>query len=146
MSKALVSSMSVAEQIRQTGARATPARIRVLEVLRRAPTALNHSELEQQLGEPAMDRVTLYRVLDWLVDQHFAQKSVDAQRVFRFSATVAGEHSAHAHFRCEACGGVFCLETPVPPTPSLPEGFSLARASFDVSGQCALCGKKDHHE
>lgn len=53
--------------IRRTGARATPARVRVLRLLRSAPTALTHHEIEQALGDLALDRVTLYRVLDWLV-------------------------------------------------------------------------------
>ena len=59
---------AVAEQIRRTGARATPARIRVLQLLRDAPAALTHNEIESALGALAIDRVTLYRVLDWLAD------------------------------------------------------------------------------
>ena len=57
----------VAEHIRRLGARATPARIRVLQLLRAAPTALTHGEIELALGASVIDRVTLYRVLDWLV-------------------------------------------------------------------------------
>jgi Fur family ferric uptake transcriptional regulator len=130
---------AVAEQIRRTGARATPARIRVLALLRTAPTALTHNEIEAALGTPAIDRVTLYRVLDWLAESGLAHKNTDAHRVYRFSNAAAGEHQAHMHFRCEDCGGVFCLEAAPPAAPRLPLGFSLSRVDFDLRGRCADC-------
>ncbi len=132
---------AVAEQIRRRGARATPARIRVLQLLRAAPTALTHNEIEQALGALALDRVTLYRVLDWLVETGLAHKNTDAHRVFRFSAAAAGEHTTHIHFRCEHCGGVFCLDAAPPAAPTLPAGFSLSRIDFDLRGRCADCGE-----
>ena len=129
----------VAAHIRCTGARATPARVRVLQLLRSAPTALTHNEIELALGAPSIDRVTLYRVLDWLVDSGLAHKNSDAHRVFRFSAAAAGEHATHVHFRCEHCGRVFCLEAAPPAAPILPAGFMLSRMDFDLRGRCADC-------
>lgn len=131
---------SVAEQIRRCGARATPARIRVLQLLRATPGALSHHEIEQALGESTLDRVTLYRVLDWLVENGLAHKSADAQRVFRFSIAAESEHAKHVHFRCDSCGKVFCLDQAPPSPPTMPDGFSLSRADFDLRGCCANCG------
>jgi Fur family ferric uptake transcriptional regulator len=125
--------------IRRAGARATPARIRVLLLLRAAPTALTHHEIEQALGDLAIDRVTLYRVLDWLVESGLANRTTDAQRVFRFSAASNGEHAAHAHFCCNDCGRVFCLDSPPPLPPSLPQGFSVSRIELELRGRCAEC-------
>ncbi len=133
---------AVAEQIRLCGARATPARIRVLRLLREAPMPVSHAEIEARLGEPMMDRVTLYRVLDWLVASGLAHKNADAHRVFRFSAASLGEHATHVHFRCEQCGGVYCLDASLPVAPALPQGFSLTRLDFDLRGICADCGKE----
>ncbi|SBT03068.1 Fe2+/Zn2+ uptake regulation protein [Candidatus Accumulibacter aalborgensis] len=132
---------SVLLQIRRKGARATPARIRVLLLLRAAPAALTHHEIEQALGDRMLDRVTLYRVLDWLVVRGLAHRSTDAQRAFRFSAAAAGEHGAHTHFRCDDCGRVFCLDSAPPAAPSLPAGFSLSRIEFDLRGRCAECAR-----
>ncbi|MFT3847998.1 MAG: transcriptional repressor [Propionivibrio sp.] len=130
----------VVEQIRRCGARATPARIRVLQLLRTMPGALTHNQIELALGESALDRVTLYRVLDWLVESGLAHKSADANRVFRFSVAAESEHAAHVHFRCDHCGKVFCLDQAPPSPPAMPAGFSLARADFDLHGSCASCG------
>ncbi|MFZ4537414.1 Fur family transcriptional regulator [Propionivibrio sp.] len=135
----LLSDEVVAEHIRLTGARATPARIRVLQMLRGAPTALTHNEIELALGASALDRITLYRVLDWLVDSGLAHKNTDVHRVFRFSAAADGEHTTHIHFRCEHCGGVFCLDAAPPAAPILPACFSLSRMDFDLRGRCANC-------
>ena len=132
---------TLATQIRSAGARATPARIRVLQILRTAPAALTHHDIDLALGTPTLDRVTLYRVLDWLVEAGLAHKSTDARGVFRFSVAAAGEHQAHTHFRCDACGRVFCLDAAPPPPPSLPDGFSLSRMDLDLRGCCADCAE-----
>lgn len=121
------------------GARATPARIQVLKLLREAPAALSHNEIEQVLDATVCNRVTLYRVLDWLVEAGLAHKNADAQRVYRYSATVGSEHSTHVHFRCEQCGVVYCLDASLPVAPALPAGFVLSRMDFDLRGCCADC-------
>lgn len=128
-----------AERIRAAGARATPARIRVLELLSAAPMPLSHHDIESALGSASLDRVTLYRVLDWLVESGLALKGVDERRVWRFSLASGGTHGGHAHFQCEGCGRVFCLDIPAARAPALPAGFSLSRAVLDLSGRCAEC-------
>lgn len=121
----------------------TAPRVRVLGLLRNAPSPLSHGEIEFALGQeafPAIDRVTLYRVLDWLIETGLAHKAADARGVFRFSAAdPAGRHEQHLHFRCTGCGGVFCLDLPPPPPPSLPAGFHLSGMDLDIRGECAAC-------
>lgn len=129
----------IAERIRATGARATPARIRVLELLTAAPAPLSHQDIEGALGPDGLDRVTLYRVLDWLVETGIAVKRADERRVWRFSLGSGGTHHGHVHFRCESCGRVFCIDAPSPRPPRLPGGFTLVRAELDLSGRCAEC-------
>ena len=51
MSLSALDTDSVASQIRRCGARATPARIRVLQLLRSTPGALSHNQIEQALGD-----------------------------------------------------------------------------------------------
>ncbi len=130
---------ALAERIRATGARATPARIRVLELLTAAPAPLSHQDIEGALGAASLDRVTLYRVLDWLVESGLAVKRADERRVWRFTLAAGGAHHGHVHFRCETCGRVFCLDAPAPRPPRLPGGFTLARAELDLAGRCAEC-------
>lgn len=132
--------------IRAAGARVTPARVRVLCALRSATAAQSHAEIEETLAHeahPAIDRVTLYRVLDWLCEAGLAHKAADARGIFRFSAAQPNvEHSSHVHFRCTGCGGVFCLKSPPPPVPRLPRGFRLSGMELDLRGECDACAHK----
>lgn len=129
--------------LRAAGVKVTRGRIRVLDALHAARQPLCHGEFESVLGgdgEEALDRVTLYRILDSLVACGLALKAVDTRGVFRFSAAGAQRrHADHIHFRCTDCGGVFCLKAEPPPAPKLPRGFRLSDIEFDVRGTCAGC-------
>ena len=134
---------TIESAIRATGARVTPARVRVLGLLQSSPGSLSHSDIEALLtknGFPEIDRVTLYRVLDWFVDVGLAHKAANARGVFCFTAAQPNiEHTRHAHFRCNDCGKVICLDIPPPSAPHLPSGFRLASVELDISGECPDC-------
>lgn len=122
--------------------RLTPSRARVLAALLEAPRALSHAELERQLGETTpLDRVTLYRVLDWLVQEGLAHKIAGEDRIWRFNAmTTAAEPHRHAHFRCLSCGKVYCLEEiGTEFALNLPAGFRAEGVDLTVSGHCPDC-------
>ena len=141
MANAAVSSS--AELIRAAGVKVTRQRVRVFDVLQAAAQPLCHAEIEAALDD-AIDRVTLYRILDSLVACGLALKAVDTRGVFRFSAADAQHrHKGHVHFRCTGCGGVFCLKAEPPPPPRLPRGFRLAEIELDVRGTCADCAREN---
>lgn len=138
-----LSPATIESTIRAVGARVTPARVHVLGLLQTAYGPLSHSEIEERLRADTalrIDRVTLYRVLDWLIETGLAHKATDAQGIFCFSAAKPNvEHARHTHFRCFACGGVFCLDAPPPKPPALPKGFRLSSVKLDISGECPTC-------
>jgi Fur family ferric uptake transcriptional regulator len=133
------------EMLRARGARVTLPRARVLACLLDAGEALSHLEVQRRLelgaAVEAVDRVTLYRVLEWLVDAGLAHRVSGPDRVFRFSAQTS--HAMHGHFRCAACARMFCLEE----SPGLarvikgmlPAGFSSEAVELTVSGRCGAC-------
>jgi Fur family ferric uptake transcriptional regulator len=127
-------------RLEATGRRVTDARVRVLAVLAQADGALSHLEIESRVGRSPLDRVTLYRVLEWLVDEGLAHRSSGADRVWRF-AVVGGRHDAHAHFECDQCGRVVCLDSlrtdrlPL----KVPRGYRPERVGVTVRGRCAHC-------
>jgi Fur family ferric uptake transcriptional regulator len=138
--------MKVESAIRAVGARITSSRVRVLNLLRTTHAPISYSDIEEALSReaiPRIDRVTLYRVLDWLCDNGLAHKAADSHGVFRFSAaTPDGEHGEHVHFRCTECCVIQCLDMKLPKVPSLPEGFRLTSMELDVRGECADCASK----
>lgn len=69
------------------GARATRTRVQTLGTLLAAHEALTHHEIERRVARSHdVDRVTLYRVLEWLVGQGLAHKIAGEDRVWRYSA------------------------------------------------------------
>ncbi len=125
------------------GARSTPTREHVLAILLAAPSAMSHQEIEATARELGLDfdRVTLYRVLDWLVTQGLAHKIEGRDRVWRFNAvTVTEAEHGHAHFHCTQCGKVFCLEQMQPSFAlTLPTGFRYEKAELTIQGLCPNC-------
>jgi Fur family ferric uptake transcriptional regulator len=129
-----------AARVRASGGRVTAARVQVLAALLSRGGALRHHELEDVLGPRPLDRVTLYRVLDWLVARGLAHRISGTGRARRFSAADRG-HDAHAHFQCDRCGKLVCLErvrTRRRP-PAVPRGFRAEGVEVTVKGVCARC-------
>jgi Fur family ferric uptake transcriptional regulator len=123
----------------ERGARATRGRINVLAVLLSAHEALSHHEVERRLARAHdIDRVTLYRVLEWLTSQGLAHKVAGEDRVWRFSA--AGQREGtHAHFQCSDCGRIVCLDQARVPVIALPAGFARREVEVTVRGTCDVC-------
>ena len=118
----------------------TAPRMQVLAAMLAANRVLSHHDIENMLGAARLDRVTLYRVLDWLVAQGLAHRIAGPDRVWRFSVT--GEaHETHAHFQCNRCGRVLCLdELSARKVPlRLPAGCRPERMELTVTGVCAEC-------
>ena len=134
-------SSTSATRIGERGGRATRTRTAVLDILTRAGRPLSHDEVAGALAAAAIvhDRVTLYRTLDWLVEQSLAHRVAGSDRTWRFNA-VADEDHSHAHFHCNRCAGVYCLENLHPAiAATLPKGFVLDRAELTFHGHCPSC-------
>jgi Fur family ferric uptake transcriptional regulator len=124
-------------RLRDVGQRSTAHRAQVLAELTAAARPMSHHELEARLAP--IDKVTLYRVLDWLVAQGIAHRVAGIDRVWRFAVTAVG-HSRHAHFECSRCSKVVCLgQLPGRSSLRLPRGYRLERYELTATGLCARC-------
>jgi Fur family transcriptional regulator, ferric uptake regulator len=132
---------SARDLLQQDGERITAAREAILDILLQAPRALTHPSVEQEARARGLsaDRVTVYRVLDWLVAHGYAHRIAGEDRVWRFNAASRGNHG-HAHFHCQQCGQVFCLNDLQPVfSLNLPEGFRFEAAELTIQGLCPQC-------
>ena len=131
-------------RIRAVGGRATSMRLHVLHALEVNERTLTHQEVEDACRGAGLDpdRVTIYRILEWLVDKGIAHKVAGPDRVWRFGSVPSEEHG-HAHFHCDDCGQIYCLEdTPTVSAPNLPPGFQLDHLEVALAGQCPGCTKR----
>ncbi len=136
--------------IRSAGARLARPRASVLSVLLAADRALTHQDIVDALFDTnAMDRVTVYRVLEWLSTQGLSHRIADDDRVWRFSVSLKNPHSeqtgansrhAYAHFIRSQCGHTFCLEDVlVRLSAKLPAGDRSQTVELSIRGLCGDC-------
>ncbi|CAN5237646.1 hypothetical protein BH10PSE17_BH10PSE17_34730 [soil metagenome] len=141
--------------LRERGERVTQPRVVVLATLLAATDAdeghpaFSHLEVSERVqSEPVdIDRVTLYRVLEWLVEIGLVHKVAGDDRINRFGLSdVANRRGAidagHAHFTCSGCHRVYCLDGAphaVAARALLPEGFAAAEWTVTVRGTCRSC-------
>jgi len=134
--------------LRAAGLRVTRAAQTVLALLEHAAQPLTHDEVVAAYTAAAgerPDRVTIYRVLDRLVEAGLCDRRVAADRVNRFSRHVEAA-SGHV-FECDQCHKVLAL----PADPALPRvmsrlgrelrkhGIDARRAALTLHGTCGDC-------
>lgn len=129
--------------IRDTGARLTRPRMRVLEFLLSQAGPLTHHEIHEQLPGEAIDAVTLYRVLEWLTANNIVHRIAGTDQVWRFGANAGTRNHDHAHFQCMRCDSITCFnDMPLPRRPAMPDGFTSQEVDFLIKGICPHCSQK----
>ena len=145
--------------------KSTSSRLSVVDTLLNSHFPLTHTELLKLL-QATFDRVTLYRVLDYLLQHHVVHRIAGEDRAWRFqlnamqaspqtpqktsakSYTLATNKPAngllntheHAHFECTQCGKIYCLENiELQLTDSIPARFKVDSIVLNIKGKCADC-------
>lgn len=133
------------QRVRHSGARVTDARVRVLAVLIAAESTLSHQDVQEALVDQgsSIDRVTVYRVLEWLNEAGLAHRVSGDDRVYRFGAASPATLAAHGHFQCSRCQKVFCMDAIRDLQDAvravLPPGFAGETVELNVKGVCSHC-------
>jgi len=147
------------------GLKSTASRLAVVTLLAQNNYPHTHQDLLKQLPE-SFDRVTLYRVLDWLLKHQLIHRIAGDDRAWRFQLNThlveksnAGttyspstslnkairskqtlQKHTHAHFQCHVCSKVFCLEDVQPKlSSSIPAHFTVDSIELNIKGKCADC-------
>ncbi len=134
---------SEAEKLIKPRGRATQARISVLDLLLHASHALSHAEVESAVlsANQQIDRVTIYRVLEWLVSNGLAHKIPGKDRAWRYSAAFQETHH-HVHFHCTHCDQTICLSSTKPDLIRLPKGYLFEESMLVIEGICPRCSSR----
>jgi len=88
----------------------TPNRQRVLEVIGDSSHPLSAQQIFDTLSPTDnINRVTVYRILDLLVDNGLVSRISGGGRSFVYGPAPNENHPAHPHFYCKSCGNLECL-------------------------------------
>jgi Fur family ferric uptake transcriptional regulator len=121
------------QKIRALGHRVTTGRVLTLAMLLAADKPLTHDMMLASFKTP-VDRVTLYRTLDWLVHVGLAHRIRAEDRLWRFIA--GGGETRHPHFYCENTGKLICLTDVQLPDITLPKQFKVSHVEIVFHGVC----------
>jgi Fur family transcriptional regulator, ferric uptake regulator len=88
----------------------TPSRLQVLEIIGNSTSPLSAQEIFSTLERTMqVNRVTLYRILDLLVEYKLVERITAGDRSFRYGLAENSNHPPHHHFFCTLCGAMECL-------------------------------------
>ena len=121
--------------------RKTTAKTEILELLEKTSMALSHKEIQVEL-DGLCNRVTIYRVLERLLEEGFVHRIVNTDGVVKYARCHSCKHQHHQHnhlhFSCTQCQEVTCLQQ-VQPSYQLPPNYLAQEVHFTISGICPNC-------
>lgn len=90
---------------------ATANRLGVLEVIGNNRFPLSAGDIFKTLGRSSsINRVTVYRILDLLVECGVIERISTGGRAFYYGLAPNEHHQSHPHFYCTSCGQMDCLD------------------------------------
>lgn len=120
--------------------RNTTAKSVILDLISKSNSALSHSEI-QILTNGFCNRVTIYRVLERLINEDLIHKAVNLDGTIKYASCSHSKenHSHnHVHFSCTNCHLVTCLDS-VKPKFTLPDNYKIKEFNFTLTGLCPNC-------
>jgi Fur family ferric uptake transcriptional regulator len=98
------------ELLGTAGLRVTRNRLRVLEVVGNNGFPLSADDIFKTVDRSsAINRVTVYRILDLLVDRGIVERISSGNRATYYGLAPNDHHQPHPHFYCKNCRQMDCL-------------------------------------
>ncbi len=122
----------------------TPNRIDVLEVIGSNTYPLSAGDIYAILQRRgAINRVTVYRILELLVKHGVVERLSSGARAFYYGLAPNEHHLPHPHFYCKRCGQMECLNPEIMgvDADSLWKTFPgrIDKVEIRVDGLCKNC-------
>lgn len=117
----------------------------IISLLENKQEALTHKDFQDFFKEK-IDRVTIYRALDRLVDEGKLHKIVNLEGGIQYAICKTCNHKEeihthnHIHFSCKKCGKTICLDK-ITPEIKLPKGYKIEEMQLLISGICSNCSE-----
>jgi Fur family transcriptional regulator, ferric uptake regulator len=117
----------------------TGCREGIIDVITKAGQPLSENEIRDRLSGN-FDRTTFYRTFKTLQENSIIHKIVVNNQLVKYaigsSVTIT---KSHAHFFCNICNEVRCLEHAGIDIPPLPRNYSASTIEIIIKGECATC-------
>ena len=133
--------------LKSHGLTTTPNRLRVLEIIGNSSYPLSARDIYETMSRTRqINKVTVYRILDLLVERKMAERYSTDDRSFRYGLAPNENHRRHPHFYCTCCGNMECLsaeslELNLKPLKRTFPGL-IEKAEIRIDGICKNCLRK----
>lgn len=131
--------METQEILHKYNLKQTGCREGILSLLLEAGQALSENEIKEALDKK-YDRTTFYRSFKTLLEHKIIHKIVVDNLLVKYAPdiTVTGKQN-HAHFYCERCASVLCVDSVPIEQPQLPNGYKVLETEMIIKGVCNNC-------
>jgi Fur family transcriptional regulator, ferric uptake regulator len=117
----------------------TSCREGIIEVMMASENALSENEIRQKLAGN-YDRTTFYRSFKTLEKHKIIHRIVIDNLMIKYAFAVqASQNKDHAHFFCNNCQTLLCMEIAPAKELQLPAGFKETEKEILIKGTCATC-------
>ena len=117
----------------------TGCREGILDIIIKASNPLSENEIRDRLPLN-FDRTTFYRSFKTLLEHNILHKIVIDNQLVKFGIGYSdSDNINHAHFFCNTCKNVQCLEPVNIKMPMLPRGFQVQEIEIIIKGLCQNC-------
>ena len=131
--------MKATEILNKHKLKRTSCREGIINVVLVANKALSENEIREKLVGN-YDRTTFYRSFKTLVEHSILHKiTVDNQLVKYAIVNEVDQTHNHAHFYCNECQTVKCMDAVPVKQYQLPDGYSDEETEVLIKGTCAIC-------
>lgn len=125
--------------LQEQGLKRTKLRMALLDCFLNANHALSYLDIKQTLGE-GVDKSTLYRNLTAFEEAGIIHRINDQSGAAKYAFGKVHDHGRnHAHFVCEQCETVYCVEKTATVEINVPKGFKTKTIQTIIRGICSDC-------
>lgn len=122
----------------------TSCREGIIETIMNSAQALSENQITENL-KGNYDRTTFYRSFKTLQENKIIHKIVVDNQIVKYALNhTLTSKKQHAHFYCNNCQTVQCMESLPVKKIKLPDGFTGTETEFIIKGICASCNHKTH--
>lgn len=121
--------------------RQTHPRLAVLRTLLQADAPITQEQIGESLSDSAPNKVTIYRVLECLMEKGVVHKAFMKERTVFFElAHNCSKTQCHPHFTCTSCLKTVCMKNTKIPLAEINEhGFKIKHQKVELEGLCPEC-------
>jgi Fur family ferric uptake transcriptional regulator len=136
--------MNATDILKSHSIKKTAGRISIINALLENNSPLSEGQIKENMQE-TYDRITFYRNIHTLASAGIIHRIVVDNTTVKYALndcqSMHRHQNQHAHFYCEICHCVVCLENVKIPHYELPTGYEYSDSDIIIKGKCKKCNR-----